>query len=123
MRSVVLLCWLGLFTPLQLSAAPANTGHKPLTGVYKVYGGDLGDPVAASASDAKVMFSIIGNAARQLFDQIGPDAKSACTEGSGIRLRMKDEGRIVCTRDGKNEYRCNFGFDLKSGKSIGGSVC
>lgn len=108
------------------SAVLANDGlsrHKPFSGVYRIYGGGLGDPVAPSAKDRKVLFSISGRAARDLFDAIGPDRHDVCTEGSGTRVRWRDEQNLSCIRSEKGEYSCNFGFDLRTGKNIGGSIC
>jgi len=97
--------------------------HRKLEGVYRIYGGGLGDPVAPSAKDRKVMFSITGDAARELFDALGPDKKDVCTAGSGIRVRARDNDKLFCMRAAEGDYSCNFGFDLRSGKSIGGIVC
>ena len=115
---------------LMLSAfVRANAGedwqleHKKITGVYGVYGGGLGDPVAPTAKDTKIMFSVDGKMAKEIFDATGPDVKDACTEKSGIRVRKKDHENISCSRTAKGEYYCNFGFDLRTGKSIGGVVC
>lgn len=90
---------------------------------YRLYGGGLGDPTAPRPNDKKVAFSIEGPAARQIFDAIGPDKPDPCTEGDGIRVRHKDHEHLTCTVSKKNEYRCSFGFDLVSGKSVGGSIC
>ncbi|NHZ98927.1 hypothetical protein [Massilia sp. CCM 8734] len=100
-----------------------DTGHKKFSGVYRTYSGGLGDSGPSTPGDAKVMFSIDGEAARDMFNAMGKDVKDTCTEGSGTRVRMKDHQRLVCSRSKQGEYSCNFGFDLKSGKSIGGSVC
>lgn len=115
---------------LMLGAAAAAIGadqalgeHRKLEGVYRIYGGGLGDPVAPTAKDKKVMFSIAGGAARELFDALGPDKKDVCTAGSGTRVRAKDDDKLFCMRSAEGEYSCNFGFDLRSGKSIGGIVC
>ena len=97
--------------------------HRKLDGVYRVYGGGLGDPVAPTAKDKKVMFSVTGPAARELFDALGPDKKDVCTEGSGTRVRARDNDNLFCMRSAEGEYACNFGFDLRTGKSIGGIVC
>ena len=90
---------------------------------YRIYGGGLGDPTAPSLHDNKVAFSVEGAAAKQIFDAIGPDQRDSCTEGSGMRVRHKDHEHLTCTLSKKNEYACSFGFDLVSGKSIGGSIC
>jgi hypothetical protein len=101
----------------------SGTGHTELIGVYKTYSRGLGDPGPATVKDTKIMFSIGGKAARQMFEATGPDVEDFCTEGTGTRIRKKDKENIVCSRTQKGEYTCNFGFDLKTGKSIGGIVC
>jgi hypothetical protein len=97
--------------------------HRAFSGVYMIYGGGLGDPIAPSPKDRKVMFSISGRVAKDLFNAIGPDRHDVCTEGSGTRVRWRDNQNLSCIRSEKGEYGCNFGFDLRSGKSIGGSIC
>ena len=93
--------------------------HKQITGVYAIYGGSLCDPIAPTAKDRKIMFSVKGKTAREMFDAIGPDVKDACTEGAGIRIRKKDDENLSCIKSERGEYSCNFGFDLRTGKSIG----
>jgi len=90
---------------------------------YRIYGGGLGDATAPKPSDKKVAFSIEGSAARRIFDAIGPDKRDACTEGSGMRVRHKDHENLTCMLSKENDYMCSFGFDLVTGKSIGGSIC
>ena len=121
-HSILLLV---LLSAAAASAAPEKElgAHHRLDGVYRIYGGGLGDPVAPTAKDRKVMFSIEGRAARELFDAMGPDKKDLCTEGSGTRVRAKDKDNLFCMRSTEGSYSCNFGFDLRSGKSIGGIVC
>lgn len=102
---------------------PELRPHGKIAGVYRIYGGGLGDPGPPTSKDAKVMFSIDGKAAKALFKKLGPDVKDACTEGTGTRVRAKDKGNLMCMRAPDGEYSCNFGFDLRTGKSIGGAVC
>jgi hypothetical protein len=97
--------------------------HKPITGEYGIYGGELGDPVAPGKDHKKITFSIRGKMAQEMFDAMGPDVKDVCTEGTGDRARKKDNENLSCIRTKKGEYFCNFGFDLRTGKSIGGVVC
>ncbi|MEH6433743.1 hypothetical protein [Massilia sp. DD77] len=119
--------WITLVFACAAAALPSHADelgpHKKLTGVYRVYGGGLGDPSVPTPQDKKVMFSISGAAAKEIFNAIGPDKKDICTEGSSTRVRSKDDGNLSCLRSAKGEYSCNFGFDLVSGKSIGGIVC
>lgn len=123
MKNLLTAAALGLTALLASAAESSVTGHSRIEGVYKIYGGGLGDEVMPTAKDKKVMFALEGRAARQIFDAIGPDVKDACTEGSGTRVRHKDHENIFCSRSKKGHYACNFGFDLVTGKSIGGIVC
>lgn len=79
--------------------------------------------MSPSRDDKKIAFEITGQGAREIFEAIGPDQKDTCSSESGVRFRSRDDERISCTRNKKGEYSCYFGFDLKSGKSIGGSIC
>jgi len=118
-----------LYPFIFLLASPviaADTGPGPYlqtAASYRLYGSGLGDPKAAKPNDKKVAFSIEGNAARQIFDAIGPDQRDPCIEGSGMRVRHKDHDHLTCTLSKQNDYAYSFGFDLVSGKSIGGSIC
>lgn len=115
-----LLC---LFSAVHASGSDAFAPFKKFSGVYHIYGGGLGDPVAPSPQDRKIMFSISGRAAKDIFDAIGPDKKDICSQQSRTRVRSKDDEKLSCRRSEKGEYDCNFGFDLRSGKSLGGVIC
>ena len=54
-----------------------------------------------------------------MFDAIGPDLRDGCADPQ-IRLRNRD--MLLCRHHAKDGYRCEFGFDLSTGLSIGGSV-
>jgi hypothetical protein len=97
--------------------------YKPAKASYWLYGGGLGDPIPPKTNDKKIAFSIEGEAAQQIFDAIGPDKHDACTEESGTRFRARDKENLSCTRSKEGDHVCNFGFDLVTGKSIGGSIC
>jgi len=113
-----------LLPPISLSASESDPGpYQAATASYRIYGGSLGDPTAPSPSDRKIAVSIEGDAARKVFDMIGPDQSNACVEGTKMRLRSRDRENLSCTRSGEGEYVCSFGFDLRNGKSIGGSIC
>lgn len=61
--------------------AAEDTGpYRPARTSYRLYGGELGDPTIPSSGDKKVAFSVVGRAAKQIFDAIGPDRPDACTE-------------------------------------------
>jgi hypothetical protein len=119
--ALVVLLLSSLVTAFGADKSPS--GHTKLDGVYRIYGGGLGDPVAPTAKDKKIMFSLEGKAAKDMFESMGPDVKDACTGESGDRVRKKDDGNLFCSKTEAGEYFCNFGFDLRTGKSIGGIVC
>lgn len=100
----------------EFSYRPAMTG-------YALYGNSLGDPTPPSEGDRKIAFEIKGQAARDMFEAIGPDRKDRCLDTIDSRFRSRDDERIVCTRSKRGKYACYFGFDLETGKSIGGSIC
>lgn len=109
-----------------VSASVSDSGpgpYKKAAATYRIYGGGIGDPVAPTVKDKKIAISMEGLASKELFDAIGPGEHDACTEGSGTRVRFLDEGNVTCSRSKEGEYECSFGFDLRDGKNIGGSVC
>jgi hypothetical protein len=93
--------------------------HRAFSGKYAIYGGFLGEARAPSAGDIKVAFDLTGNPAKEMFDGIGPDLKGGCN-APGLRVRQRD--MLVCRYRPKDGYWCNFGFDLSTGLSIGGSI-
>lgn len=123
MKSLFITAFAALACTVAGAESATATAHTRFAGVYRVYGGGLGDPVAPKASDTKIMFSVDGQVARDMFDAMGPDVQDACTAGTSIRVRKKDNENLVCLRYSRREYSCNFGFQLKTGKSIGGSIC
>jgi len=104
-------------------AADWSFEYRPAAVKYAIYGGGLGDPVAPSKKEAKITFEVTGSAAKDIFDSIGPDKKDQCSSDSADRFRSKDADKLTCTLSPSGEYTCYFGFDLKSGKSTGGSIC
>ncbi len=104
-------------------ASDWNFNYRPAAVRYVIYGNSLGDSIPPSVNDQKIAFEITGRSAREIFDAIGPDLKDSCSSEPGIRFHSRDEERIACTKTKNGDYTCYFGFDLKSGKSIGGSIC
>lgn len=88
---------------------------------YAIYGGDLGDTYAPTPNDVQIAFYTRGRAAKDMFDAMGPDRKGACGIEKGSRVRVKEH--VSCSYRPSDGYECDFGFDLRSGKSIGGSIC
>lgn len=119
---------IAIFIVVLLAVSAAARGHaawrftfQPFHGQYSIYGGGLADPVAPSARNKKIAFSITGKAAQQMFAAMGPDLKSVCESENGTRFRQRAE--LVCSYHPSDGYECNFGFDLAEGRSIGGTVC
>lgn len=106
-QAAVLLLWV---PSLGVMAGDWEFGYHLANVTYAVYGNSLGDPTSPSkGNDKKIAFAVQGQAAREMFEAIG--------------LRSRDDERLVCTKSRAGQYACYFGFDLKSGKSIGGSIC
>jgi len=119
-RSLLLLS-LGVSAAAGRAPQTAEPEFKRFDGSYMVYSLGGGDPQPAKADDSKIAFAIEGVAARKMFDSMAPDIRDACTAGSAIRVRTK--GHVSYQREKSGDYRCSFGFGLRTGKSISGSVC
>ncbi len=94
---------------------------KALKGDYQVYGGTLSEMLPPTRKDRKVAFMFTGQLAKDLFDQIGPDAKMSC--GDAPDYRERNRGDLSCTYTKDNGYACYFGLDVPTGKSTNGSIC
>lgn len=117
---------LGAFALYSLAyAAKAWDGtYSAFGGEYHIYSGSLGEIAAPTTSDRKAAFVFKGEAAKRLFESIGPDLKDACGTDSGMRVRQK--GDLDCTYDKDDRaspYTCRFGINLRTGKSMYGSIC
>jgi len=109
---------------LAYAAKPWDGTYTAFKGEYLIYSGDLGEEAAPIPTDRKAAFMLQGEVARNLFESIGPDLKDACGTSSGVRMRQK--GDLDCTyeKDSKSSpYICHIGIDLRTGKSMYGSIC
>jgi hypothetical protein len=97
---------------------------KPLTAEYTIYSGRLGEEKAPTTDDRKLSIEVTGQAAKDIFESIGPDAPGvSCTGDERERLRRKE--RVWCSYspiDG-GRYKCYLGFNLRTGESIAGGSC
>lgn len=121
--SVVILGAFALFS-LANAAKPWSGTYAVFDGKYLIYSGNLGEAAAPTPTDQKAAFVLHGGAAKTLFDSIGPDLKDTCGTSSGLRVREK--GDLDCTYDKEDRtspYVCHFGIDLRTGKSMHGSIC
>lgn len=94
---------------------------KPFSGRYQVYSGSLSERQPPTPSDRQASVVLTGRAAKDLFDQIGPDVKDACSSDPNYRERRK--GHLDCSYTKENGHQCFIGIDLKTGKSMSGSIC
>jgi hypothetical protein len=94
---------------------------KPLKGDYQVYGGTLSEVVPPTRTDRKVAFMFTSTLAKELFEQIGPDAKPSCSDAPGYRERNRRD--LSCTYTRQDGYSCYLGLDVTTGKSTRGSIC
>lgn len=117
---------LGTFALLSLAGAAKtwDGAYSAFRGEYLIYSGSLGETAAPTAIDRKAAFVLNGEAARKLFESIGPDLKDACGTSSGLRIRQKGDLDCIYDKDDRTSpYVCHFGIDLQTGKSIHGSIC
>lgn len=98
---------------------------EPITGrvqaEYTIYAGDLGEERPATKTDRKLSLELSGQAAKEIFDSIYPDASVTCSAEKGERLRRKKN--LWCSYHPKDGYRCYMGFNLRTGDSIPGASC
>jgi len=121
--SAVILSAFALFS-LAKAAMPWDGTYIGFNGKYLIYSGDLGEAAAPGPTDRKAAVVLYGKAAKDMFESIGPDLKDACGTSSGMRVRQK--GDLDCTHDKDDRvspYVCHLGIDLRTGKSMHGSIC
>jgi len=95
--------------------------YRPLKASYSLYSGTPGEKEAPTKTDRKIAIEIEGQAAKDIFDSLYPDAKVTCSEEKGERLRRR--GEVWCTYTPTEKYRCFVGFNLRTGKSYSGASC
>lgn len=91
-----------------------------LIGDYQLYGGSLSEMLPPDDKDRKLAIKLKGALAKQLFTQIGPDRKDACSTDPGYRERRR--GDLLCKHD-ESGYACFLGLDVNTGKSMMGVIC
>jgi hypothetical protein len=94
---------------------------KPLKAEYTLYSGELGNEQPPTRTERKLSVEVTGQGAKDIFDSLFPDDKVTCSDEEGERLRSK--GNITCSYVPTRGYRCFFGFDLRTGRSIAGGSC
>lgn len=123
MKKTVLI--LGAISFLSMAYASDQTDwpapYRPFKGEYTIYSGELGNQQAPTRDDRKLSFILEGQAAKEIFNSMYPDDKVTCSGDKGARSRTK--GNTWCTFHPAEGYACYFGFDLRTGRSIGGGTC
>ena len=102
-------------------AASANDQPKPFKAEYTIYSGELGEERPATRADRKLAVEVTGQAAKDIFESMYPDAGVACSDVKGERLRSKKN--LWCSYRPNDGYRCYLGFNLRTGDSITGASC
>lgn len=124
MRKLTLLA-LVVFCQLA-TAGPAEKRHElnhwnPLPAEYKIHAGGTAYSERPTKADSAITIAFKGEAARQLFEQIGPDVKDRCgVTNKGDRERRKKGA--VCLYETQldsptdSHYRCWIGINLRTGE-------
>lgn len=120
-RTATILALLACGATLAAESNKWRFAYADFNGTFSIYGGSLGDPVSPSRTSKNIAFQVTGQVAKQMFDAMGPDLKNTCGAEDGQRVRQRSE--LACFADVKEGYRCTFGFDLITGRSIGGAIC
>jgi hypothetical protein len=97
--------------------------NKPLKdATYLIYSGESGDRGPPTNLDRKLAIAIRGQAAKEIFESIGPDVKGvSCSLEEGERMRSK--GEVWCSYMPSDGYMCFLGFNLKTGEPHSGGSC
>lgn len=90
---------------------------------YLLYSGAIGDPMPVEQNNAKLALAITGDAAEEIFQQIGPDLKDECDAGNESRFRANGNGSVACQYHLQDGYLCYLGIDLVKGMPVSASVC
>lgn len=98
---------------------------RPLQVRYTIFSGDsLADRDAPTSVNRKLSILVDGQAAKEIFDSIGPDMPSSCSEEKGDRNREKQGVQCAYTaRRGTKGYQCWIGVNLRTGESTPTASC
>jgi len=125
MRKLTLLVLVG-FCQLASAGESETKPHElnewnPLQANYKIHSGGTAYSEPPTKDDSVFTAAFKDEAARQVFEQIGPDVKSVCNDAPGYRVREKKG--VYCSYAARLEnpknshYRCWIGINLRTGES------
>lgn len=125
MKRVLALTLAGVLADLSVAHAEEKgdwSQYKRFRGSYLIYSGSLGEEQPPTSTDRKVSFSVSGPLAKEMFDSMYPDVREQEKCSSDKDYRERNKGEVSCIHD-RDGYRCFFGFNLRTGKSIPGANC
>lgn len=115
-----------MFLPMVLLPLHANADETrglgkwdKLQGSYMIHSGGTAYAELPTKSDRALSILLEGKAAKEVFDQIGPDSKVKCSTEKGDRER-RNKG-VSCSYTARLDhpkdfhYRCWVGINLRSG--------
>jgi hypothetical protein len=122
------LIFLVFFVVCQLASAGGNEKKphelnrwNPLQAEYKIHSGNTAYSELPTKTDSALTVAFNGEAAKQLFDQIGPDVKNSCGASDKGDRRRKKKGAL-CLYETQldsptdSHYRCWIGINLRTGE-------
>lgn len=96
-----------------------NQWHS-LQAKYKIHSGGTAYSELPTKTDSALSIAFKGEDARLVFDQIGPDVGTACSDEKSDRLREKKGVYCLYTARLENpensHYRCWIGINLRTGE-------
>lgn len=127
----ILLLALATFTFISLPAQSADDGLAPgwklLKAQFLVHSGHATYAGRPSRTHRAITVAFEGKAAREVFDQMGPDAKVTCSSEDGDRERRNKGALCVYTAklesNGNSHYRCWLGDNVRTGEGNQGISC
>ncbi|MFJ1467831.1 hypothetical protein [Massilia orientalis] len=124
MKRILIAAWLCV-VPTAYAGSDSIDWHekyKLLKATYLIYSGEPDERAAPTRTDRKIAIIVEGDAAREVFESLYPDAKGVtCTTEQGERLRRK--GDVWCSYRPSDGYRCFMGFNLRNGQPHSGASC
>lgn len=124
MRKIILLVLFSL-AQAELAGAEEKSPHElnqwnEFQARYKIHSGGTAYSEPPTKADGVITVAFRDEAAKQLFDQIGPDVKQACSADVGDRERRRKGAYCTYTHRLENpanaHYRCWIGIDLRTGE-------